>query len=346
MPRKHSETPVTIGNVKIRGIGVLAPLAGVTDIPFRLLCKEMGTPLVCSEMVSSEGLVRGSEKTNRYLDFLEEERPIALQLFGSDPDTMKRAARILEEQRRPDFIDINFGCPVKKVVRNEAGSALLKDPDRMFRIAEAMVKEASVPVTAKIRSGWDGNSAPVSDIGKMLEDAGVAAITIHARTRAQQFQGKVRWEDIAELKNAVSVPVIGNGDVRTAPDAEQMLDQTGCDLVMIGRAAMGNPWIFREIDEYFSSGALPPPPGFVERIDICLKQFGLSVEIYGAKKSSFSMKKHVGWYVKGIPGNAAVKQRVFESRTAEEMMNVLSEYRETLKNNRRTERFPPEHVLH
>lgn len=321
-----------IGNVKIKGKTALAPLAGVTDIPFRLQCNDFGADIVFSEMVSSEGLVRGSEKTNRYLKFLEVERPIALQLFGSDPDVMGEAAQIIE-QRKPDFIDINFGCPVKKIVKNEAGSALLKNPRRMGEIVRKMVDSVKLPVTAKIRCGWDENSQPVSEIGKVLEDNGVSAIAIHARTRSQQFTGKANWDEIRKLKKAVNVPVLGNGDVKTPLDAQEMLSETGCDLVMIGRGAMGSPWVFRTINTFLETGDLLPDPSYYDRIGICIEQFKTSIDLYGSAYAVNSMKKHVALYLKGLPDCSAIKSDIFNSHNAGQMLEILINFQNFLKNN-------------
>ncbi len=321
-----------IGNVKIDGFSALAPLAGVTDIPFRMMCKEAGAPIVFSEMVSSEGLIRGSEKTNRYLEYLEEERPVVLQIFGGKPEVMAEGARIMEE-RGPDIIDINFGCPVKKVVKNNAGSALLKDPMLMGRIVEAMVKAVKVPVTAKIRSGWDDKAPPVTETGKILEQAGISAITIHPRTRKQQFKGNANWTEIEKLKKAVTVPVIGNGDIKTPADAKQMFEETGCDMVMVGRAAMGRPWIFGEIEKFLSKGMILPAMTPVEIVKICLKQYKRSVDIYGKRYALNTMKKHIAWYLKSLPGNSNVKNSVFTAKDTEETREILGEYIEYLKDH-------------
>ena len=314
-----------IGSVTISGTAVLAPLAGVTDIPFRVLCRRFGASAVFSEMVSSEGLVRGSEKSNRFLEYREEERPVALQLFGSDPEVMGQAARIVEE-RKPDLIDLNFGCPVKKIVRNNAGSALLKDPPLMGRIVRSVVSSVSVPVTAKIRTGWDESSLPVAEIGSMLQDSGVSAITLHARTRSMQFSGSADWSEIHALKQAVSVPVIGNGDVRTPEDAQNMTDRTGCDLVMIGRGALGNPWIFRDVEQYNKTGKVPVPPSYHERLSVCCEQFEHSCSLYGERITRNTMKKHIGWYLKGIPGSTKVKVNIFMQRDAGKILSLLREF--------------------
>ncbi len=320
-----------IGSVEIRGKVALAPLAGVTDIPFRLICKEMGVPVVFSEMVSSEGLVRGSEKTNKYLNFLEEERPIALQIFGGDPETMSRAAHIVERNYKPDIIDLNFGCPVKKVVRNEAGSAVLKHPRKLGHIVRSVVDSVNLPVTAKIRSGWDENSVPVSEIGKILEDSGISAITIHARTRKQQFSGSADWDEIKKIKNAVNVPVLGNGDVNSPLDAKRMMEQTGCDMVMIGRGAIGNPWIFRDMRHYFETGDMLQPPGQLERISVCIRHYNKAIKMYGNWYASHNMKKHIGWYLKGMPDAGRIKQAVFTAKESFHIEEILSGYKTTLE---------------
>ena len=314
-----------IGNVRIKGKVALAPLAGVTDIPFRMMCKEQGADVVFSEMVSSEGLVRGSEKTNKYLNFLECERPVALQLFGGNPEVMGQASAIVAE-RKPDIIDINFGCPVKKVVRNEAGSALLKDPQKMGKIVNAMIKSVPIPVTAKIRCGWDENSMPVSEIGKILEDNGAAAIAIHARTRQMQFEGRALWDQIRKLKDAVSIPIIGNGDVLNPEDARRMFAETGCDMVMIGRGAMGNPWIFKQVNHYLKEGNMLEQPSDVERIELCFRQMRLSYEFYGPTYTKNIMKKHIAWYVKGLPNGSVLKSKIFGAQDYQMMQSILREY--------------------
>ena len=319
-----------IGTVEIKGKTALAPLARVTNIPFRLICKELGAAVVFSEMASSEGLVRYSEKSNKYLQFLEEERPVALQLFGSDPVIMGRAAQIIEKHQ-PDIIDINFGCPVRKVVENEAGSALLKDPLRMSRIVKTIVQSVSLPVTVKIRCGWDENSMPVSMIGKILEESGASAIAIHARTRQMRFKGKAKWSEIRRLKESVSIPVIGNGDVRTPGDARRMIEETGCDMVMIGRGAIGNPWIFREVNHYLKTGELLPLPSHGEKISLCLRQFNKSLELFGPRHTVNTLKKHVIWYLKEMPESVKVKAEISRAKNPEKILEILIKFRNYIK---------------
>jgi len=320
-----------IGGVNIDGKAVLAPLAGVSDIPFRLLCRKCGASLVFSEMISAEGIVRGSQKTLRYVTFTLAERPIAIQLFGGNPETLGEAAALIENCQ-PDIIDVNFGCPIRKVIRAEAGSALLKNPALMGRIIEKMVTSVHIPITAKIRSGWDESSMPAADIARILENSGISAITIHARTSRMKFSGKAQWSDIRSVKEAVSVPVIGNGDIVTPVDAKRMLDETGCDIVMVGRGALGNPWIFHTINHYLRSGELLPMPSFKEKIDMCLKQYMLAYEIYGEGYTINTMKKHIGWYLKGIPGSIPVKTQIFNSRGHTAIIELLSELSKRVSN--------------
>ncbi|OPX24292.1 MAG: tRNA dihydrouridine synthase DusB [Candidatus Latescibacteria bacterium 4484_107] len=256
-----------IGNVSLSGPVVLAPLAGVTDHSFRLLCREMGASLVYTEMVSADGLVRKNPGTGRLIHFGESERPIGVQLFGSDLAIMARGAEQLAE-RGFDLIDLNFGCPVKKVVKRNAGSALMRDPERLARITEAVVGAVDLPVTVKIRSGWSEEAINAVQVARLVQEAGAKAITVHARTRKMGFSGQADWEVIAEVKAAVSIPVIGNGDVRTPEDARRMFDDTGCDLVMIGRGALGNPWIFRRTVVFLRTGAHLPEPNLRERMEV------------------------------------------------------------------------------
>ena len=238
-----------LANVRLNGRTILAPLAGVSDSSFRLICKQNGVALVFSEMVSSEGLVRNDRKSNQYLEFLEEERPIGMQLFGSNPDVMAEAAKIVE-QKKPDFIDLNFGCPVKKVVKKGAGSAILKDMKLLRKITQSVVMSTSTPVTVKIRSGWNTSQINAIEVAKILEDCGVSAVTIHPRTQTQYFKNHSDWNIIREVKQAVTIPVIGNGDIYNCYDAKQMIDETDCDFIMIGRGVLGNPLIFNQINTH------------------------------------------------------------------------------------------------
>ena len=308
---------------------MLAPLAGVSDSPFRRLSREQGASMVYTEMVSADGLARGNQATFDYCRFEAIERPIGIQLFGSDPGIMAEATRVLCDlpaDARPDLIDINMGCPVRKVVNRCAGAALLNDLPRLAEIVRRMAAASALPVTAKIRLGWDGRSQNVVEVSKALEGAGAQAVAIHARTRAEKFEGVAHWELIGEARKAVAVPVIGNGDVRTAADAARMLELTGCDAVMLGRAAFGDPWVFRRVRAFHERGAELPPPGAAERLAAGLRHLGMMVESVGAEAAAREMRKHVAWYIKGLPNSARVREQVNRTRSVEEMAELLRGY--------------------
>ena len=318
-----------IGGVAVDSPFVLAPLAGVSDSPFRRLAREQGASAVYTEMVSSDGLVRGSRNTLDYCAFAPEERPIGIQVFGSDPDIMADAARVLSDlprEQRPDLIDINMGCPVRKVVNRCAGAALLQDVARIASIVERMSAATPLPVTAKVRLGWDGPSQNVVDVCRTLEAAGAQAVAIHARTRAEKFEGHAHWDMIAEAKRAVGIPVIGNGDVRDAESAVRMLEQTGCDGVMLGRAAFGDPWVFRRIRARVERGESLPPPSAQERLEAGVRHLAMMVDSVGAEHAAREMRKHVAWYIKGLPNSARVREQVNRTRSAVEMADLLRAY--------------------
>ncbi len=325
----HPPKPFTIGHVTMDSPFVLAPLAGVSDSPFRRLAREQGASAVYTEMVSSDGLVRGSQLTFEYCAFDAMERPIGIQLFGSDPATMADAARVLSDlppERRPDLIDINMGCPVRKVVNRCAGAALLQDVPRIAAIVESMSRATPLPVTAKVRLGWDGNSRNVVEVCRTLEGAGAQAVAIHARTRSEKFEGSAHWDMIGEAKLAVGIPVIGNGDVRDAADAVRMLRETGCDGVMLGRAAFGDPWVFRRIRALVERGESLPPPSATERLEAGVRHLAMLVESVGSEHAAREMRKHVAWYIKGLPSSARVREQVNRTRTATEMTDLLHAY--------------------
>jgi tRNA-dihydrouridine synthase B len=322
-------TGFRIGDVAMDSPFVLAPLAGVSDSPFRRLAREQGASAVYTEMVSSDGLVRGSQNTFDCCAFEPEERPIGIQVFGSDPAVMADAARVLSDlpaERRPDMIDINMGCPVRKVVNRCAGAALLQDVPRIVAIVERMAGASSLPVTAKVRLGWDGNSRNVVDVCLALEGAGARAVAIHARTRAEKFEGHAHWEMIAEAKRAVGIPVIGNGDVRDAESAVRMLAETGCDGVMLGRAAFGDPWVFRRIRALVERGESLPPPSAAERLEAGVRHLAMMEATVGPEHAAREMRKHVAWYIKGLPNSARVREQVNRTRTAAEMADLLRAY--------------------
>jgi tRNA-dihydrouridine synthase B len=318
-----------IGSVDFETPFLLAPLAGVSDSPFRQLAREQGAGGVYTEMVSADGLVRGNAATMEYVAFEPHERPIGVQLFGSDPAIMAEATRVLADlpaERRPDIVDINMGCPVRKVVTRCAGAALLQDVPLIERIVRAMSDATALPVTAKIRLGWDGNSRNVVDVARALEAAGAQGVAIHARTRAEKFEGHAHWDLIGEAKRAVGIPVIGNGDVRSPEDAVRMLGETGCDGVMLGRAAFGDPWVFKRIRALVERGEVLPPPTAQERLEAGVRHLGMLVATSGEHVAAREMRKHVAWYIKGLPNSARVREQVNRTRSAAEMVVLMRAY--------------------
>ena len=298
-----------IGNVEIKGNVALAPMAGVTDLPFRLLCKENGCGYLYTEMVSAKAILYNNKNTEALLNVTEGENPIAVQLFGSDPQIMADMAKRLEE--RPfDVIDVNMGCPVPKVVNNGEGSALMKDPVLVGRIVEAMANAINKPVTVKIRAGFNPQSINAPEIARIVQESGGAAVAVHGRTREQYYSGKADWDVIARVKANVSIPVIGNGDILTGQDAVDMMKQTGCDGVMIGRGARGNPWIFNQINEYLSSGKEMVPPDITEIRDMILRHARMLVEVKGEYTGIREMRKHFAWYTAGMKHASGLRNEV------------------------------------
>ncbi len=317
-----------IGNLNVKGNILCAPMAGISTPAYRLFAHRFGAAIVYSEMVSSHGLAYKSKKTNDLLDFLEIERPLGIQLFGADPEVMYRAVQITA-QWKPDIIDLNFGCPVKKVVKKNGGAAVLKDLGLTRALVEAAVAAVDIPITVKLRSGWDETAKVFAEAGKICEEAGAKAITLHARTRARQFSGRACWADIKQLKEIVSVPVVGNGDVTCGEDAARMFSETGCDAVMIGRAAMGYPWIFREINHYLDTGANLPPPTMDERTDLILEHARMLIDSFGESRAMFKMRHHIAWYAKGLPGVARIRKRAYKMTTYADLEEILRDYRQT-----------------
>ena len=320
-----------IGGIKIQNNICLAPMAGFCNSAFRRIAKELGAGLVFAEMVSDKALFYGDKKTLNMLKMTEEERPIAQQIFGSDKESFVVAAKKVMEIMKPDIIDINMGCPVPKVaVKSQAGSALLKNPEKIKEIVTAVVDAVDVPVTVKIRSGWDSKSINAVEVAKVIQEAGALAITVHPRTRSQGYTGKADWNIIKQVKAAVSIPVIGNGDIKSAEDAKRMIDETGCDAVMIGRAALSNPFIFKEVDYYFKTGAILSKVPNNEKIDLALKHLKYLLEIKDEKVAVLEMRTIASNYIKGMEGSTKIKQSIFQCKTKEELVKILEEYRKSL----------------
>ena len=315
---------VTIGGVELSSRVVLAPMAGVTDLAYRLLTKGMGCALVYTEMISDKALVFRNERTFDMLRISEDERPVAVQIFGADPDTMAKAARIVQDRAQPDIIDINMGCPTQKIVKNGEGSALMRDVPLAADIVAAVVAASRVPVTVKMRKGWDAALVNAVELALAVEAAGAAAVAVHGRTRDQSYSGAADWGIIRDVRQAVAIPVIGNGDVRSPEDAARMLTETGCDAVMIGRAALGNPWIFRDIATFLATGEVLAPPSLAERVAMALRHLDMVIELYGEKSAVLQMRKHAAWYVRGAHGAAHARVRINAAKTRAEMTEALS----------------------
>ncbi len=317
-----------IGNVVINGKIVLAPMAGISDSAFRRIAKEMKCALVYAEMVSDKAIVYGNKKTCDMLYMLDCERPIAQQIFGSDKDSFVKAAKYIEEVMHPDIIDINMGCPVPKVaLRSQAGSALLKDLDKIKEIVKAVVNSVSCPVTVKIRSGWDEQHINAVEVAMVCEEAGASAITIHPRTRAQGYSGKADWSVIKQIKDNVNIPVIGNGDIKTIYDAKKMIDETGCDLVMIGRGLLGNPWLIKQCDSYLEKGIIMDDPTASDRIDMALRHMDYLLEFKSEKQVVLEIRTHITWYLKGIPGSNDIKNQIFKTKDISVIRDILKKYK-------------------
>lgn len=320
-----------IGNVEIKNNIVLAPMAGVSDPAYMKIVEEMGVGLVYTELLSSEAIVRNNKKTFDMLKGLEKINiPVSVQIFGSDPSNMAKAAQVLVEKYNVKIIDINMGCPVPKVaVKSEAGSSLLKNPKKVQDIVLKVCKAVSVPVTVKIRSGWDIENINAVEIAKICEKAGASAIAIHARTRSQGYTGQADWNIIKAVKESVNIPVIGNGDVKSIQDYLKMINETGCDAVMIGRAALGNPWIFKEIIYYVENGVFLEKPHFDEKLNMIKKHYELLLKNKGEKLAILEIRSHVLWYLKGLPNSALIKNKICMSKSSEDIFNILDMYKNT-----------------
>ena len=316
-----------IGNVKIDNQVVLAPMAGICDSAFRRIAKSMGCGLLSTEMVSDKALMYNNWKTQSMLYMTDAERPISQQIFGSGAESFKIAAAYIEENMKPDIIDINMGCPVTKVaVKAQAGSALLKDPDKIRDIVSAVVDTVDLPVTAKIRSGWNNKCINAVEIAKIVEDCGASAITVHPRTREERYGIKANWSIIKEVKENVSIPVIGNGDIFTCYDAKRMIDETGCDAIMIGRGVLGNPWLIKQCIDYLDEGIEPERVTLEERIEMIKRHAELLSDIRPEKVAMHKMRTHAAYYLKGRYRSAEIKPRLFKMNTKEELFDLLDEY--------------------
>jgi len=316
-----------IGKIKINTPVILAPMAGVTDYPFRILCKEMGAGIVYSEFVSADGIIRENSKTLSLIRFEETERPIGIQIFGSDPSVMNKAAKFVYDSFKPDIIDINYGCPVPKVTKKGAGSAALRDLCLMDEITLAVVEAVpKIPVTIKMRAGWDNDSIVIPEVGHRLESFGVKAITLHPRTTKQRYTGKANWSYIKELKDACSIPVIGNGDVQTTDDMLRMFDETGCDAVMVGRAAIGNPWFFKLAKAALKNQPIPLAPNLSEIANTCARHFDLLLENRGEQRGCNLMRRHFSSYIKGFPGASNFRQQLVTAPDLDSMRKSLNHF--------------------
>ncbi len=316
-----------IGNLNVKAGALLAPLAGVSSRPFRVLAVKAGAAVTYTEMVSSEGIIRNQEKTFEMMRFKPDEQPLGIQLFGANPEVMKQAAEVTVKKFRPDIIDINFGCPVKKVVNKNGGSAVLRDLKLTEDIIRATVEGAGeTPVTIKIRTGWDDDHPVYMEVGQIAQRAGAKAVALHARSRAKGFSGSADWSSIRELKESVDIPVIGNGDAVTPQDVKRMLDETGCDAVMIGRAALGNPFIFKQIRHYLATGEILEEPSVEDKIEMARLHAQLMQEQFGEERGAVMMRRYLGWYVKGFKGASELRPQLFQVATISDIDRVFEQY--------------------
>ena len=319
-----------IGNIEIKNRVVLAPMAGICNSAFRRICKEMGCGLIYAEMVSDKAITYNNKKTIDMLYMTEEERPIVQQIFGSDKEYFVVAAKYIYDNMHPDIIDINMGCPVPKVaLRAQAGSALLKDPKKIYEIVKAVVEAVPIPVTVKIRSGWDCNSINAVEVAKIIEKAGASAVCIHPRTRSQGYSGKADWSIIKAVKDAVNIPVIGNGDVLKPEDAKRMLDETNCDAVMIGRGVLGNPWLIKNTINFLKGEDLVEVSPR-DKIDMCLHHLDYLSSLKDEHLACLEIRNHIGWYLKGIKDGNTVKNNIYQTSNIRDIIDILNEFKEGL----------------
>ena len=314
-----------IGNVQLDNEVFLSPMAGVTDLPFRTICKEKGCGMLYTEMINAKALCYDDENTKKMLNLEDDGHPVAVQIFGSDPEYMGKAASIMNQYTN-DILDINMGCPAPKVIKNGDGSALMRNPKLAAEVLTAVVKNSKKPVTLKIRKGWDDNSVNALEIAKIAEECGISALAIHGRTREQFYSGKADWYIIAEIKQSINIPVIGNGDVFDVQDAVNMLEKTKCDAIMIGRGSQGNPWIFNRINHYMKTGEILPEPTLEEKIGTAIKHMNLAVAEHGEYVAVREMRKHIGWYLKGLKNSAKYRDQINKITDYKEVISMLEEY--------------------
>ena len=300
-------------------------MAGVTDLPFRTICKEKGCGMLYTEMINAKALCYDDENTKKMLNLEDDGHPVAVQIFGSDPEYMGKAASIMNQYTN-DILDINMGCPAPKVIKNGDGSALMRNPKLAAEVLTAVVKNSKKPVTLKIRKGWDDNSVNALEIAKIAEECGISALAIHGRTREQFYSGKADWDIIAEIKQSINIPVIGNGDVFDVQDAVNMLEKTKCDAIMIGRGSQGNPWIFNRINHYMKTGEVLPEPTLEEKISTAIKHMNLAVVEHGEYVAVREMRKHIGWYLKGLKNSAKYRDQINKITDYKEVISMLEEY--------------------
>ncbi|MCM3631357.1 tRNA dihydrouridine synthase DusB [Paenibacillus glycanilyticus] len=315
-----------IGDIEMKNKVVLAPMAGVCNPAFRLIAKEFGTGLVCAEMVSDKAILHGNKRTMEMLYVDEREKPLSLQIFGGDRETLVEAAKVVDQQTNADIIDINMGCPVPKVTSCDAGARWLLDPNKIYEMVSAVTAAVSKPVTVKMRIGWDDEHIYAVDNAKAVESAGGKAVSVHGRTREQQYTGKANWDIIRDVKRSVSIPVIGNGDVFSPEDARRLLDHTGCDGVMIGRGALGNPWMLYRTIQYLETGELMPDPLPREKLEVAILHMDRLVALRGEATAVREMRKHMAWYLKGLPGAARVKDAIMEETGRDKLVEIMAQY--------------------